>query len=79
MREPDRRVVAVLLTDGRAADPHGAIARAAKALGKAADRVSVVDTEEGSVRLGLAARIALAAGGGVHRLTETTPNRWRAA
>ena len=79
MREPDRRVVAVLLTDGRAADPHGAIARAAAALGQAADRVSVIDTEEGMVRLGLAARIAAAAGGSVHPLTASTSRRRRAA
>ncbi len=79
MREPDRRVVAVLLTDGRAADPHGAITRAAAALGRVADRVSVIDTEEGAVRLGLAARIAAAAGGSVHPLMAPAPNRWRAA
>ncbi|MDA8068239.1 MAG: VWA domain-containing protein [Actinomycetota bacterium] len=79
MREPDRRVVAVLLSDGRAADPDGAITRAAAALGKVADRVSVIDTEEGAVRLGLAARIAAAAGGSVHPLLAPAARGWSAA
>jgi Mg-chelatase subunit ChlD len=34
--------------------------------------VHVVDTEEGPVRLGLAAAIAAAAGGELHRLIATT-------
>jgi Mg-chelatase subunit ChlD len=41
---------------------------AARALAAAADAVHVVDTEEGHVRLGLAGRVALAAGGRQHRL-----------
>jgi magnesium chelatase subunit D len=68
VREPDRRAVAIVLTDGRVQDPHGAVPLAARALGAAADAVHVVDTEEGAVRLGLAARVALAAGGQLHRL-----------
>jgi magnesium chelatase subunit D len=68
IREPDRRAVAIVLTDGRVQDPDGAVPRAAKALGAAADAVHVVDTEEGPVRLGLAGRVALAAGGRLHRL-----------
>jgi magnesium chelatase subunit D len=63
-----RARIAVLLTDGRAADPEG---RALKALGRvvaAADRTVVVDLEEGGVRLGLAAGLAAAAGADLTRL-----------
>jgi magnesium chelatase subunit D len=62
-REPDRASLALVLTDGRAPDPDGRIAAAAAQLGRAADAVRVIDTEDGRVRLGLAARIATAAGG----------------
>jgi magnesium chelatase subunit D len=71
LRAPDRRAIAIVLTDGRVADPDGAVARAAAALGRAAAAVHVVDTEDGPVRLGLAAAIAIAAGGEVHRLGAT--------
>jgi magnesium chelatase subunit D len=57
-RDPRRRAVAVVLTDGRAPEAGAAAAR----LGRAADAVHVVDTEEGAVRLGLARALALAAG-----------------
>jgi magnesium chelatase subunit D len=67
-REAGRRAIAVVLTDGRAADPRGTIPRAAARLGRAADAVHVIDTEDGPVRLGLAASIAAAAGGQAHRL-----------
>jgi magnesium chelatase subunit D len=70
LREPDRRAIAVVLTDGRVADPEGAVARAAAGLGRAAAAVHVVDTEDGPVRLGLAATIARAAGGELHALAE---------
>ena len=71
LREPDRRAIAVVLTDGRVADPDGAIPRAAVRLGRAAAAVHVVDTEDGPVRLGLAASLARAAGGEVHQLDPT--------
>ncbi len=67
-REAERRSVAVVLTDGRTVDRDGAVRRAGRRLGLAADAVHVVDTEEGRVRLGLASEIAAAAGGSVHRL-----------
>lgn len=69
LREPGRRAIAVVLTDGRVADRAGAIPLAAARLGRAADAVHVVDTEDGPVRLGLATTLAAAAGGQVHRLT----------
>jgi magnesium chelatase subunit D len=72
LREPDRRAIAIVLTDGRVADPDGAVARAAAGLGRAAAAVHVVDTEDGPVRLGLATAIAAAAGGELHRLIATT-------
>jgi magnesium chelatase subunit D len=72
LREPDRRAVAIVLTDGRVADREGAVARAAAGLGRAAAAVHVVDTEDGPVRLGLAAAIAASAGGELHRLVAPT-------
>jgi magnesium chelatase subunit D len=72
LREPDRRAIAIVLTDGRVADHDGAVARAAAGLGRAAAAVHVVDTEDGPVRLGLATAVAAAAGGELHRLIETT-------
>jgi magnesium chelatase subunit D len=71
-REAGRRAIAVVLTDGRDADRNRAIPRAAARLGRAADAVHVIDTEDGPVRLGLAAEIAAAAGGHVHRLAGAT-------
>jgi magnesium chelatase subunit D len=68
LREPGRRAIAIVLTDGRVADPDQAVARAAAQLGRAAHAVHVVDTEDGPVRLGLAGAIAAAAGGELHRL-----------
>jgi magnesium chelatase subunit D len=67
-REPGRRSVAVILTDGRVADPDGNVRRAAASLGRAADTVQVVDTEDGPVRVGLAAELAKVAGGELHKL-----------
>ena len=69
-RDPSRLVVAVVLTDGRAPDPDGAVARAAARLGRSADAVHVVDTEDGAVRLGLARALAAAAGAGTVALPE---------
>ena len=79
LRDPTRRAIAVVLTDGRVPDPDGAIPRAAAALGRAAAAVEVVDTEEGPVRLGLASALAAAAGGRVHRLVPVTVPSRRAA
>ena len=67
-REAGRRAIAIVLTDGRASDSRGEIPHAAARLGRAAAAVHVIDTEDGPVRLGLAADIATAAGGHVHRL-----------
>jgi magnesium chelatase subunit D len=67
-REPSRRALAVVLTDGRVADPAGAARSAAVALGRNAAAVHVIDTEDGPVRLGLAASLAAAAGGRHHSL-----------
>jgi magnesium chelatase subunit D len=58
-RDPDRRPLLVVVTDGRAtggSDPLGRARRAARQL--AGISSVVVDAEEGPVRLGLAARIA---------------------
>lgn len=71
MREADRRAIAVVLTDGRVADQAGEARGAAARLGRAADAVHVVDTEDGPVRLGLAGALAAAAGGHVHTLEPT--------
>jgi magnesium chelatase subunit D len=71
MREADRRAIAVVLTDGRVADQAGEAREAAARLGRAADAVHVVDTEDGPVRLGLAGALAVAAGGHVHTLEPT--------
>ena len=79
LRDPTRRSIAVVLTDGRVQDPEGAIPRAAAALGRAATAVEVVDTEEGPVRVGLASALAAAAGGRVHRLVPVTAPSRRAA
>jgi magnesium chelatase subunit D len=68
-RDRDRRAIAVVLTDGRVADPGGYARAAAARLGRAAAGVHVVDTEDGPVRLGLAAAIAAAAGGRLHPLS----------
>lgn len=78
-RDPLRRSIAIVLTDGRVADPDGAIRRAAASLGQAADSVEIIDTEEGRVRVGLAAALADAAGGRVHELVGHGLNRRRAA
>jgi magnesium chelatase subunit D len=67
-REPNRRALAIVLTDGRVADPAGAARAAAQRLGRSAAAVHVIDTEEGAVRIGLAASLATAAGGQVHSL-----------
>ena len=75
LREPDRRAIAVLLTDGRVPDRDGTARAAAARLGRVAAAVHVVDTEDGPVRLGFAAALAAAAGGRVHRLVSPTITR----
>ncbi|PZS37966.1 MAG: magnesium chelatase [Pseudonocardiales bacterium] len=71
LRDPDRRALLVVLTDGRAT--HGGMdaALAAAALLRRDGVASiVVDCESGSVRLGLPDRLAVALGGGCVRLAE---------
>jgi magnesium chelatase subunit D len=63
-----RARIAVLLTDGRAADPDGRARAALARVVAAADRTVVVDLEEGRVRLGLAAGLANATGADLTRL-----------
>src|SRR5262249_46970899 len=68
VKAPRRRAVGIVLTDGRVADRDGQATAAAARLGRAAAAVHVVDTEDGPVRLGLAAALASAAGGRLHPL-----------
>jgi magnesium chelatase subunit D len=75
IREPRRRAIAIVLTDGRVADSAGQVTAAAAKLGRAAASVQVVDTEEGPVRVGIAAALAAAAGGHVHRLAGQSERR----
>ncbi|HVF79702.1 MAG TPA: VWA domain-containing protein, partial [Solirubrobacteraceae bacterium] len=77
-RDPRSRAVAVVLTDGRATRPSTATAAAAR-LGRTADAVHVVDTEDGAVRLGLAAELAVAAGASLIALRRPHPSPRRAA
>jgi magnesium chelatase subunit D len=80
LRDPRRRALLVLVTDGRAtvaikADPVTDALRAATLL--AADGVAsvVVDCESGPIRLGLTQRIADALGGACVRLDELSAER----
>jgi len=68
LREPGRRAIAVVLTDGRVHDPAREIPVAAARLGRTASAVHVVDIEDGPVRLGLAGAVATAAGAQLHHL-----------
>jgi magnesium chelatase subunit D len=64
-RDPQRRSLCVVVTDGRASGGKAglhAAERAAEGLGRTADGVVVFDAEHGRVRLGLGRRIADAAG-----------------
>ena len=78
LRDPRRRPLLVLVTDGRATgtplsqalSPVAAAQRAAALLAAAGVASVVVDCESGPVRLGLAADIAQALGGAVLRLEE---------
>jgi magnesium chelatase subunit D len=81
-RDPRRRGLLVVLTDGRATGAPGALEEALEAArGLARDAAGargsamstvVVDCESGPVRLGLAARVAGAAAGTVVTLDELT-------
>jgi len=77
VRQPERRSIAVVLTDGRVPDERGEIRQAARRLGRAAAAVHVIDVEEGPIRLGLAAALAAAAQGHLHTLAtpESTQRR----
>jgi magnesium chelatase subunit D len=71
IRDPRRRPLLVLVTDGRATggpDPVGHAHRAAGLLAAAGPHTVVVDCESGPVRLGLAASLARSLGGPVLRL-----------
>jgi magnesium chelatase subunit D len=64
-RDPERRALVLVVTDGRASGGRAgreAACDAATALARAADGLVVFDGEEGPVRLGLAGAIARAAG-----------------
>jgi magnesium chelatase subunit D len=61
-RDPARRPILVLITDGRATGDGDAVRQAeqaAAALAKAGTTSMVVDAEEGPVRLGLAGQLAV--------------------
>ncbi|HWB71093.1 MAG TPA: VWA domain-containing protein, partial [Egibacteraceae bacterium] len=74
VRDPGRRPLVVVLTDGRAthggSDPQAAAEQAAAALAARGVAGVVVDTEDGALRLGLAARVAGAMGAACVRLEE---------
>ena len=79
LREPGRRAIAVVLTDGRVHDPASEIPLAAARLGRTASAVHVIDIEDGPVRLGLAGTVASAAGAQLHRLLGDPRQRRSAA
>ncbi len=69
LRDPSRRPLVVLVTDGRAT--HGSVDDAVRAAGLLRDATSVVvDCESGPVRLGLAGRLAAHLGAETVRLDE---------
>jgi magnesium chelatase subunit D len=73
IRDPRRRALLVLVTDGRATggpDPVAGAHRAAALLAAAGVHSVVVDCESGPVRLGLAAALAGSLGGVLLRLDE---------
>ncbi len=75
LRDPSRRAIALILTDGRVPDEEGTARAAAARLGRAVAAVHVVDTEDGPVRVGVAGALAAAAGGQVHQLIAPRPTR----
>jgi magnesium chelatase subunit D len=71
VRDPQRRALLVLVTDGRAnagADPVAAAMAQAASLGASGVAAVVVDTEDGAVRLGIPAEVAGALGAPCVRL-----------
>jgi len=73
LRDPRRRALVVLVTDGRAnagPDAAGAARAAARALTADGVRLAVIDSEDGPARLGLAAALAQASGADLLRLDE---------
>jgi len=79
LRDPRRRPLLVLLTDGRAtaggADPVADAVRAADLLARDGIATVVVDCEHGPVRLGLAGRVAAAAGGALLTLDQLSADQ----
>ena len=82
LRDPRRRPLLVLLTDGRATvaaraggDPLHDACRAAALLAGDGVATVVVDCESGPVRLGLAARLAAAAAGAVVAIGDLSADR----
>jgi magnesium chelatase subunit D len=82
LRDPKRRPLLVLLTDGRATvaaraggDPLRDACRAAALLAADGTATVVVDCERGPVRLGLAARVAAAAGAELVGVGELSADR----
>ncbi|PRY42587.1 putative cobaltochelatase [Umezawaea tangerina] len=81
LRDPRRRPLLVLLTDGRATstgaggDPMRDALRAAGLLASDGTASVVVDCEHGPVRLGLAARVAVALDGACLRLEELSADQ----
>ncbi len=76
-RSPERRSLALLVTDGRASGGlpgREAALRAARTLAAAADRMVVFDAEDGRVRLGLAGALADYAGAELKPLTALGPH-----
>lgn len=78
-RDPSRRPIAVVLTDGRVPDGHAEITACASRLGKVAAAVHVIDAEQGPVRIGFARTLAQAAGGRLHTLADPASSPRRAA
>jgi len=84
LRGERRQPLVLLVTDGRAnagdADPADAACRAATALRREGASFAIIDSEQGPVRLGLAAALAVAAGGApVVPLDALAPEARRAA
>jgi len=81
-RDPDRRALVLVVTDGRASGGRQGRAQAASAateLARVAAGVVVFDAEEGAVRLGLAGEVARAAGAQLLPLAHLSPDRPRRA
>jgi magnesium chelatase subunit D len=79
-RAPERRSLALVVTDGRASGGRAGRAEAQDAgrlLAATADRTIVFDAEDGKVRLGLAAELASAAAAQLLPLTLLTGDRGR--